>query len=606
MLTTPIQATAILLAAAFCRGAASSSHAEVDDPADVLFFDMDAAMGAEALAYEEQLLAFVFQGLVNRADRPHPAILFNAGYINYDWPGSDLYWHGYLSEQGRVRFTNVSKSTLCGLVTGADLDKVVRGTVLYDPTAARGEAHEWAIPIAATLAAQESLLPTTSAMLSKFPCLAALPQVKDLRNATWAGNATAAWEWAFEELLPRASRTVAYNLYHFEPNIHTNPESNATLANIDLAVQQKAFIMNFRAEGADDYLNPLFSRALANMEPLFSLYGWADDEGGLVDEAISSGASPSGKPDSAAEGGGGAVFCSMATPNLSFWKLLTLPGGRSTSHPLPIFDRKMKYDPTKKYVLLETNEGDTPRIVVSLFSQSWTDPRRGSVPVSWSINPVLAEQFPALFDYFASTAGANDSFISGPGGCGYVHFERMTDAQIKTFATRCGRLMDDYGPAMVDVYGGASHSILANFSRYAAVAGTAPAMYLPHPPIAGCSPTQLDVYQPDGTPVLCTAEGEDNLFYVPKHVLPNVSCVSCELARRINAVAETNHFVSVYGGLKWKAHVVPADRQFWPLWTETIAKLDEDIVVVGAQEMTRLAKEARQLKLANKDLVVAR
>ena len=127
------------------------------------------------------------------------------------------------------------------------------------------------------------------------------------------------------------------------------------------------------------------------------------------------------------------MFCSFATPNLSFWKLLSIPGGRSTSRPLPIFDRGMKYDPAKKYVLLETNEGDTPRIVVSLFSKSWIDPRRGSVPVSWSINPVLAEQFPALYDYFASTAGANDSFISGPGGCGYVHFEHMTDAQIKTF-----------------------------------------------------------------------------------------------------------------------------------------------------------------------------
>lgn len=357
--------------------------------------------------------------------------------------------------------------------------------------------------------------------------------------------------------------------------------------------------MNFRAKGASDLPNPLFSRALANMEPLFSLYGWAEDEGGLVDEAVSSGASPSGKPDSAAEGGGGVVFCSFASPNLSFWKLLRVPGGRSTSRPLPIFDRGMKYDPTKKYVLLETNEGDTPRIVVSLFSQSWVDPRRGSVPVSWSINPVLAEQFPALYDYFASTAGANDSFISGPGGCGYTHFEGMTDAQIKTFATRCGRLMHDYGPAIVDVYGGGTHNILSNFSRYAAAAGTAPAMYLPHPPIAGCNLTELDVYQPDGTPVLCTATGNTsltslNLFYVPKHIPVGVSCVSCELARRINVVAESNRFVSVYGGLKWKSKAVPPDREFWDLWTETIAKLDDDIVVVGAQEMTRLIRESHQ------------
>lgn len=49
--------------------------------------------------------------------------------------------------------------------------------------------------------------------------------------------------------------------------------------------------MNFRTKNATDHPNALFSRALANMEPLFSLYGWAEDEGGLVDEAISSGAS---------------------------------------------------------------------------------------------------------------------------------------------------------------------------------------------------------------------------------------------------------------------------------------------------------------------------
>jgi hypothetical protein len=56
----------------------------------------------------------------------------------------------------------------------------------------------------------------------------------------------------------------------------------------------------------------------------------------------------------------------------------------------------------------------------------------------------LGEEFPALFDYFSQTAGANDSFISGPGGCGYVYYGRMTDSQIGSFATRCGKLMKDY------------------------------------------------------------------------------------------------------------------------------------------------------------------
>jgi len=98
------------------------------------------------------------------------------------------------------------------------------------------------------------------------------------------------------------------------------------------------------------------------------------------------------------------VFCSFATPNLWLWKLLALPGGQTKALPLPVFDRRMPYDKTKKYVLIETNEGDTPRIVVSVFSKSWTDPRRGSLPVSWAIDPMLADEFPALFDYFSTTA----------------------------------------------------------------------------------------------------------------------------------------------------------------------------------------------------------
>ena len=50
----------------------------------------------------------------------------------------------------------------------------------------------------------------------------------------------------------------------------------------------------------------------------------------------------------AAAGGGGAVFCSFATPNLSFWKLLALPNGQNKARPLPVYDRKMKYEKNKK------------------------------------------------------------------------------------------------------------------------------------------------------------------------------------------------------------------------------------------------------------------
>ena len=572
--------------------AASAAAAAASAPVQVLWFDLATVVARDALSYEEQLLAYVFEGLVNRAAAP--VLMFDAGPANFDWPGADAYWRGYLSGEGRAVFTNISDVSLCGLLAGGDPHGVVRGAVAYDPTAAGGSAKEFALPIAATVAAQQMLLPVTDAMRARFACVAALPIVTDLRAAAWAANASAAWAWAFATLLPQASTTVAFSLYHFDPWIASDPQSNATLPNIDFAVQQNAFIMNFATPGNPaTEVNPLFAAALANMDPLFSMYGWSDNEFGLVWMTTQSGR------NAGSGGGGGAVFCSFATPNLSFWRLMPLPDGRTKSRALPVFDRGFALDRSKSYVLLETNEGDTPRIVVSVFSKSWTDPRRGSLPVSWSIDPVLAEEFPALFDYFAATAGVNDSFISGPGGCGYVYYGNMSDAQIQTFAARCGRLMRDYGPAIIDDFGQTgdhanTFAVLTNFSRYAAAAGVAPAMYIHQPTLCciqyspfDCSKElSLDLTLPDKTPVLCTAP---NLFYVNGQA---------GVADRINALVAANKppfFVTVYGGLKWTTGGNDPKTEFWNWWGNITLGLDTSIVPVGAQEMARLAREAGAL-----------
>lgn len=210
--------------------------------------------------------------------------------------------------------------------------------------------------------------------------------------------------------------------------------------------------------------------------------------------------------------------------------------------------------------------------------------------------PQLGEEFPALFDYFSATAGANDSFISGPGGCGYVYYGKMTDPQLRSFATRCGRLMKDYGPAVIDTYGqqgDGTVAVLANFSRYAKEGGMAPQMYISQPTGSihysyyKCNQSAIDAWQPDGTPVLCTHGG---LFYV----MGNMGGEA--LAKRINAVAESAtkpYFITVYGGLKWTASAGGAKDSIYNFWGDTIAALDADIIPVGAQEMARLARAAR-------------
>merc|ERR1719215_350215 len=145
----------------------------------------------------------------------------------------------------------------------------------------------------------------------------------------------------------------------------------------------------------------------------------------------------------------------------------------------------------------------------------------------------------------------------------------MTDPQLKSFAARCGRLMQDYGPRVVDTYGQQgpdSVGLLSKFSRYAMLEGVAPEMYVTQPTDAihysyhSCNQSAIDAWQPDGTPVVCTHGG---LFYVMGDL------GGAELANRINTiarVAQKPYFITVYGGLHWTAAASKPKESLYNFW----------------------------------------
>ena len=100
--------------------------------------------------------------------------------------------------------------------------------------------------------------------------------------------------------------------------------------------------------------------------------------------------------------------------------------------------------------MFETNEGDTPRAVVSAMASAWAQPERGSAPIAWAMDPVLAERFPALWDHFAATATANDSFVAAVGGAGYVYLNQLSRAQLRRYGERVGALTAMYGLSVLD------------------------------------------------------------------------------------------------------------------------------------------------------------
>jgi hypothetical protein len=75
----------------------------------------------------------------------------------------------------------------------------------------------------------------------------------------------------------------------------------------------------------------------------------------------------------------------------------------------------------RTYTLYYAGDYDSASWLANEFKNLWDDPKRGSVPVGWAINPNLYDRFPLLQPYLYKTRTANDFFISGDSGSGYLN-----------------------------------------------------------------------------------------------------------------------------------------------------------------------------------------
>lgn len=75
----------------------------------------------------------------------------------------------------------------------------------------------------------------------------------------------------------------------------------------------------------------------------------------------------------------------------------------------------------KTYMLFYAGDYDSAAWLANDFKGLWDDNKRGSVPVGWVINPNLYDRFPLLHPYLYKTRSANDFFISGDSGAGYLN-----------------------------------------------------------------------------------------------------------------------------------------------------------------------------------------
>lgn len=123
----------------------------------------------------------------------------------------------------------------------------------------------------------------------------------------------------------------------------------------------------------------------------------------------------------------------LMQPGESVSDLSVFSGLPNDQNLKPVTNPTISYQASKTYVLFMFSQGTAINYDYAGNRHTWSavdsltgKPYREEVPVTFQINPVLAELAPPILKYWYSTMYSTDSFTTGgSGGAGYVHPESL-------------------------------------------------------------------------------------------------------------------------------------------------------------------------------------
>jgi hypothetical protein len=543
---------------------------------------------SDASAFNAQVAVLALQGLANRA-APRlflDALVFWSSNASQAWLRDN-----YIAPRLGFTFATVAPPEPGGLLC-ALLEALPAGTVaglaLYDDAAL--DASRW---LAVTSGALQALLPATRAMIADAllaPCLGPLPVVVDYSDPAARGGAAsnvAAVAWAERALRPACDATSAYSAGHRYADAVESVDLGGDPAidiGLDLAVARRFFTFNLSPDAgkypahAAQWQAVVASLAGAGgADDVPNLFGWAEPEPTMTWSTSKA---------------GGAVVCDGA-PNLSFWAALALesgahngaaPAAAAASLQLPYNRNGEALDDSACYVAVQSNEGDTPKIAAALEQGVWLDPRRGSVPVAWGVDPITATIAPGLWAFYVATATSNDTFFAATAGAGYAYPWTMPSMQ--PYVARAARLVSsvtaNWPPLSwhVDIWDNNWPSNLTVFASHSAAAGLSLGSF-------SMQPEEMPGFSgalPDGTPLVIAAK---DLWYPSL----NATAPLDDLRARVAAVCAgpRPRFALVYGNLLDSLGLNLID---YALAVRAMEGGPDAVRVVGMQDFTALAREA--------------
>lgn len=291
--------------------------------------------------------------------------------------------------------------------------QLITGLIIYDPDIPDS------VNVATMLAGQRDALVVSPTLAQEFrQAPDDLPVLTDLRTLHWKSRLDV-YQWAFQHLLKDCSPRLVAGL---DPAI--------PIAIRPFLVATRAFIywldpLNFWPQPTRGWESErcLMRRILRHFAPGTAHLGWFMQEGAGVN-LTSHAALP--------------VFASDLFSNLEVWISLPsknpLPEQAATSTAIPELASKV-------YVSFTLSEGDNLQYLQERLPQLWLDATRGSLPIGWATSPALIQAAPAMAEYYARTATANDELLAGPSGAGYMYPSNWPAEHLPLFLQRTGHLM---------------------------------------------------------------------------------------------------------------------------------------------------------------------
>lgn len=395
---------------------------------------------------DNKLIALTLAGIVNR---DAPRLYLRNVYETWSWSETDERWEEIYKTRGGVNFTVTNDINALVQV----FKPFLKGKITYNPGLTysnfTGQSFRWQAEAAAMLGGLTDCIPVVSGNTSiniagtdlvdvpdHFNGLATIQVSARLEDASHPWNNTAltqeqryfAWlDRAMDELMPR-----------------TNPTRFYLREITDWAVGQRMFQLNLagtedlRFTSLSDEKAAKIERVMNYMKSkrpneIFHVFGWMRPE--PLTQWISA---------------YGGSFHETLLGNLSWHHVFPAPANK-TRRASVVFPADVALE-NKHYVLFLGSEGDAGNWVVGFQGGAWHSPVRGQVPVGWGFSLQMFDEFPFLADYYASTATANDGFISVATPLGYAYPDVFPAAVLQDARTKSSAMMHKFDVHSVYAY----------------------------------------------------------------------------------------------------------------------------------------------------------